>query len=187
MNKSDKNLFYDVEQRVFFINGEIEKDLIGEICFELTKLINQDNEKEKTHKDFTRKPIHIHINSVGGTIYDGWRLVSLIESSKTPIYTYCTGYAFSMGFVIFIAGHRRYMSQFGMLMYHQISGGQIGKYLDIVQGTKNYERNQNKIEQFIKSKTKISQNKLDEIKEKKIDWYIDAEEAISLCIAEELI
>lgn len=55
-----------------------------------------------------RDPIKLYINSCGGTIYDMWALIDAIQNSKTPIHTYCMGYAMSAAFDIFLAGHKRY-------------------------------------------------------------------------------
>ena len=83
--------------------------------------IQEDDEKDEKEKDYNREPIKLYINSYGGSIYDMWGLIDVILNSKTPIYTYCTGYAMSAAFKIFLAGHKRYCYKHSIFMYHQMS------------------------------------------------------------------
>ena len=111
----------DKEKRIFYINNDIDESL-GELCFDLLCLIRKDDKDEKNIKDFKRKPIRLYVQSYGGDIYSMWALIDIILSSKTPVYTYCTGYAMSAGFKIFLAGEKRFISKHAVLMYHQLSG-----------------------------------------------------------------
>lgn len=65
-----------------------------------------------------KKRIQIWINSPGGTVTEGFTIFSGILKTKTPVDTYCVGMAASMGAVIFQAGRKRIMYDFGILMFH---------------------------------------------------------------------
>lgn len=186
MSKKE-NIMIDTEQRLFYLSDEIDNTSIGTMCFNLLRLLQSDDEQEEKEKNFKRQPIKIYINSYGGTIYDMWSLIDIIINSKTPIYTYCLGYAMSAGFMIFLAGHKRFIGKNATLLYHQLSGGQIGKYTDIKQNIGEYDRVQADIEIYVINRTKISKEKIIEIREKKIDWYIHSENAIDYGIADEVI
>jgi ATP-dependent Clp endopeptidase proteolytic subunit ClpP len=69
------------------------------------------------------KRIQIYINSIGGVVDDGFNIFNAILKSKTPVDTYCVGMAASVAGVIFQAGRKRIMADYGILMYHNPSGG----------------------------------------------------------------
>ena len=146
-------------------------------------ILAEDDEKDKKEKDYERKPINIYINSGGGSIYDMWALIDIIENSKTPIHTYCTGHAMSAGFLILLAGHKRYISKNAILLYHQLSGWIKGKYADMIDDMKERERNQEDIENYVISKTNITKDTLEKIRKEKTDWFIHSEDVESLGIA----
>ena len=54
-----------------------------------------------------REPIKIYIDSPGGYLTDTFTMIDAIKLSKTPVWTICTGTAYSGGFFTFIAGHKR--------------------------------------------------------------------------------
>lgn len=176
--------YANTDERLFYLSNNINNISLGNICFNLLFLLQQDDKKEETEKNFTRKPIKIYINSFGGSVYDMWALIDIIINSKTPIHTYCTGYAMSAGFLIFLAGHKRFVTKHATLMCHQLSMWDNGKLTDMQQIMEEREENQRDIEDFILKQTKISQEKLDEIRIKKIDWFIKSSEVEKLGIAE---
>ena len=185
MNTSNiNNIYVNTDERLFYISDGIDSTSLGKICFNLLFLLKQDDKKEETEKNFTRKPIEIYINSFGGSVYDMWALIDIIVNSKTPIHTYCTGYAMSAGFLIFLAGHKRFVTKHATLMCHQLSMWDGGKLSDMQQVMEEREENQRDIEEFIIKQTVIPQSKLDDIRTKKIDWYIKSSEVKELGIAE---
>jgi ATP-dependent Clp protease protease subunit len=65
-----------------------------------------------------KKRIQIWINSVGGLVMDGYNICNAILKSSTRVDTYCLGMAASIAGVIFQTGRKRYMADYGILMYH---------------------------------------------------------------------
>lgn len=181
------NIYCNTDKRLFFISDEIDNETMGYICFNLLYLIQSDDENEEKTKNFIREPIKIHINSHGGSVYDMWSLITIMLNSKTPIHTYCTGYAMSAGFNIFLAGGKRFAGKNATFVYHQLSNRHGGKYLDIVQGMDEDTRIQNDIEKFVLSRTKIKKERIDEVREKKIDWYIHSEDFVRLGLCDEIL
>jgi ATP-dependent Clp protease protease subunit len=116
-----------------------------------------------------------------------WALIDIMINAKSPIYTYCTGYAMSAGFQIFLAGSKRFVSNHSSLLYHQMSCWRSGKYQDLVEDREEMDYLQNTIEGYVQSRTKITDKKLKEIREKKIGWYIHKDEALELGIATDVI
>lgn len=187
MKTNKENIYINTDERLFLIQDDIDNATISKVLYNIIYLIKIDNDKDSSEKNYTRKPIHIYVNSRGGYVDDMWSLIDVILSSKTPIHTYCTGYAMSAGFQIYLAGHKRFISKHAKLLYHQVSGYNWGKYLDMKQDFKDVERDQTEIIKYILSRTKITKERIDEVVEKKIDWYIYSDEAIKLGIADEII
>lgn len=65
-----------------------------------------------------KKRIQVWINSLGGDVQDGYSIYNAILKSNTPVDTYCVGMAASIAGVIFQAGRKRIMADYGILMYH---------------------------------------------------------------------
>lgn len=188
MLTSKDNVYVNNKTRTFYLSDDIDNSSIGFINSALLTLIEKDNEAERKSKgDFVRKPIKLYVNSYGGEVYDMWGLIDIIKNSETPIYTYCTGYAMSAAFVIFIAGHKRFISNHATLLYHQMSCWRSGTYQDLLEDGEERDWLQNSIESFIKGNTNIKQSKLNAVRKNKIDWYIHADKAIELGIADEII
>ena len=182
-----EDVLINLEKRLIYLSNEINNETIGKICFHLAYILQEDEENERSQIGYVRRPIQFFINSFGGSLYDMWTLVDMMLNSATPIYTYCTGYAMSSAFKIFLAGSRRFMSEHATLLYHQLSSWQGGKYQDLVELREKMDKTQKDIENYVMCRTNIKKEKLKEIREKKIDWYIYAEEAIDLGIATDII
>lgn len=79
--------------------------------------------------------INVRINSVGGSVLDGYSIVSSILNSKVECNTYVDGLAASIAGVIAVAGKKCYMMDYGTLMLHNPSGGEDKKVLNLVKDT----------------------------------------------------
>lgn len=187
MSNTADNVLINTDSRLFYISDHIDNDSIGKMCFNLLYLLKQDDDEETEKKDFKRKPIKIYINSYGGKIYDMWALIDIIEKSKTPIYTYCTGYAMSAAFEIFLAGHKRFGSRHSTFMYHQMSHYNYGKYQDLVEDREEMNFLNKSNEQYVIERTKIPEHYINEIREKKKDVYFHANTALEYGIIDEII
>lgn len=70
-----------------------------------------------------KKRIQVWINSVGGVVMDGYNICNAILKSRTRVDTYCLGMAASIAGVIFQTGRKRFMADYGILMYHNPYAG----------------------------------------------------------------
>ena len=171
------------DHRIFFLSDGIDNESIGKLCFDILTILEKDDEEEKEKKNFTRKPIKLFINSGGGEVHDMWALIDILLHSKTPIYTYVTGYAMSAAFKIFLSGSKRFVSKHSTLLYHQVRLIRCGTYQHIVDHRPEVDRIQNEIEQYVLERTNVTEEKLKEIREKQIDWFIHCDEALEYGIA----
>lgn len=179
-------LFRDNE-RVIVLTEDITESNCGELITHIIEINELDKEKEEKEKNFKRKPIKFYMNSYGGDIYVMWAIIDVIRNSKTPIYTYCTGYAMSAAFEIFLAGHKRFASKHATFMYHQLSSWNSGKLKEIKEWTKEFIRLQEMIEIYVSSTTKLSRDDLKNIRKNKEDYYIPANKALKLGIIDKII
>lgn len=81
------------------------------------------------------KSISVRINSVGGSVLDGYSIVSAMLSCKVPCNTYIDGLAASIAGVIALAGKKCYMMDYGTLMLHNPSGGNDEAVTNLVKQT----------------------------------------------------
>lgn len=164
--------------RTIYFSDDVNNESLAEICQTIILVNKTDNQIHGRSKNYIPQPIHLYINSHGGYVDDMWSLITLIEASKTPIYTYCTGYAMSAAFMIFIVGHKRFIGKHAKLMYHQLSGDTYGTYQDMQELTDECFKDYAKIKTYVMKHTKISKEKLNEVRLHKMDWYMNAQEAI---------
>lgn len=173
--------------RTLYFSNDVNNENLVEICQAIILCNKTDDIIRQRNKNYIAPAIHLYINSFGGLVDEMWNLISLIEASKTPVYTYCTGYAMSAGFMIFIAGHKRFISKHARLMYHQPSGGNFGTYQQMHEDMEETKILCKHMEEYVVSKTKIPMSRLIEVREHKVDWYIRANEAVQLGCADEVI
>ncbi|KAH7907529.1 Clp protease-domain-containing protein [Hygrophoropsis aurantiaca] len=81
----------------------------------------------------TSKPIHLYINSPGGSVTAGLAIYDTMQYVSSPIHTYCVGQACSMGSLLLAAGEKgkRHCLPNASIMIHQPSGGASGQASDI--------------------------------------------------------
>ena len=185
--QTQDNCHVNAATRTIFLGDDIDEKSMSYIQFILLGMIHSDDEKDSKEKDFERKPIKMYINSHGGSLHDMWGLVDIMLNSKTPIHTYCTGYAYSAGFKIFLAGAKRYCYKHSMFCYHQLYSWSEGKYQDLVEERELVDAWQREIEDYVANRTNLTKKLLKEIKIKKKDFYMRAEDAVEYGIVDEIV
>jgi len=81
----------------------------------------------------SKKPIHMYINSPGGSVTAGLAIYDTMQYILPPVSTWCVGQAASMGSLLLAAGSpgMRYSLPNSRIMVHQPSGGARGQATDI--------------------------------------------------------
>lgn len=79
------------------------------------------------------KPIHLYINSPGGSVTAGLAIYDTMQYISAPVHTYSLGLAASMGSLLLAAGEKgkRHCLPNASIMIHQPSGGASGQATDI--------------------------------------------------------
>lgn len=99
--------------------------LYGEVADENSEFISQGI--IKLNETTVKTPILLIIDSPGGAVFPGSKIISAIEASKRPVYTICYGTCASMAAMIHQYGTKRLMVNRSVLMFHNASGGAQGE------------------------------------------------------------
>jgi len=178
------------ERNLFFME-QVDQASISSITKKIIE-INEDDQFLTKQAEFfgfnyEPQPIKLYIDSYGGSIYQCMSLISIMENSEIPIHTICMGAAMSCGFIILISGHKRFAYKYSTPLYHQASSITFGTIKNIEEDIQETKRLQKLIEKITLDKTKISKDRLKEVYEKKIDWFMTAEEALKLSVIDEIL
>lgn len=120
------------------------------------------------------------INSPGGSVYDGFGIIDLMECSRVKIQTVAIGCVASMASLIFVAGSpgHRVMSRNAYMMTHQFSEYLEGKYHDLVAMRAHEDELHDKFIAFYKKHSTMTETQINNILLKSSDTYISAERAL---------
>ena len=135
----------------------------------------------------TLTPIKLYLSTYGGGCYEGLALYDVIEASQTPIEVVCTGKIMSMGIIVALGAKVRKGYRNTTFMIHQVSGISLGTLRDMEETVAEVSRINDMLFKVIKSKTKITEERLNQVIQQKQDWIITAEEALELGIITEII
>uniref|UniRef100_U5EFT4 ATP-dependent Clp protease proteolytic subunit n=1 Tax=Corethrella appendiculata TaxID=1370023 RepID=U5EFT4_9DIPT len=112
-----------LKERIICLMGPIHDDLSSLIVAQLLFLQSENG----------TKPIHMYINSPGGSVTAGLAIYDTMQYVKPPIATWCVGQACSMGSLLLAAGEpgMRHSLPNARIMIHQPHGGAQGQATDI--------------------------------------------------------
>lgn len=132
-----------------------------------------------------REPIKIYINSGGGDVLATLTIIDSIRNSNTPIITINTGMAYSGGFFIYIAGHKRLAYENSTFLFHEGSVGNYGDANKFNNWAEFYKKLLQKLKDITLRYTNITEEEY--IAHQKDDWWFLAEDALQCGICDEII
>lgn len=167
------DLFYlrDLKQRKLFLNTDVDQYSIADIV----KHIMQYNAEDREIPVGERKPIILYVASNGGEVDSGFELIDIIQGSKTPVYTVNLGYQYSMGFLIGLAGHKRFATQNAKFLMHDGSNFVYNSGAKAQDQMEFQKRVEERVKQYILSRSKITSEEYDS--KLRVEWYLFADEA----------
>ena len=130
-------------------------------------------------------PIHLRINSYGGSVFAAFSSIDYIMKSKTPVYTYIDGCAASAGTIMSVCGSQRFIGENSYMLVHQLSSGMWGKFQELQDDMKNSENLMKRIKEIYEEKTKIPKTKMDELLKHDLWW--DAKTCLRYGLVDEII
>lgn len=130
-------------------------------------------------------PLHLRINSYGGSVFAAFGSIDYIMKSKTPVYTYIDGCAASAGTIMSVCGEKRFMGENAYMLIHQLSSTHWGKYQELQDDMKNSDNLMKRIKEIYEAKTKIPKGKLDEMLKHDLWW--DAKTCLRYGLVDEIL
>ena len=131
-------------------------------------------------------PIHLHINSYGGSVFGAFGSIDYIMRSKTPIYTYVDGCAApSAGTIMSVCGSKRFIGENAYMLVHQLSSGLWGKYQELQDDMKNSDNLMKRIKEIYEAKTKIPKTEMDDLLKHDLWW--DAKTCLRYGLVDEIL
>ena len=174
-------------ERKLYLKENVDEKSVMPLIEAIHRINDDDAEKEKEYNGWEREPIKLYIYTYGGVCYAGFALIDAIRASKTPVHTIVLGTAMSMGIFVFNAGHKRLIGEHATLMYHDVSIS-TGMNGEMTEGLKieldEALRLQKMGSNFLMEYSLVEESMLKDYINRKADWYISAEEAIRLKIAD---
>lgn len=168
-----------LDSSVHFLVGDIDEENITD-CIKWITYENLDA-KDKT--------LTLYINSTGGSLYDAFALIDIMNGSRHAVRTIAIGSAMSAAFLILAAGSpgERYVGRNAGLMCHQFSETTEGKFHDIKATMKENEMCNARMINVLKMATGLSPSVIKRKLLPESDVYLTPDEAISLGIADKIL
>lgn len=128
--------------------------------------------------------VEVHINSCGGSVYEGFTIYNLLRNYKGGVTIYIDGIAASIAGVIAMCGAPIYMSRYAHLMIHVVSANVFGSVRDFERTMKQMLVLQSSIVKIISERTGMSEEDVSTKYMDGEDHYINAEEAQKMGLIE---
>lgn len=166
-------VFYlkDLKQRKLFLTSDIDQYSVGEIV----KHIMQYNREDAGMKIDDRLPILLYVASNGGEVDSGFELIDIIRASQTPVYTVNLGYQYSMGFLIGLAGHKRFASKNAKYLMHDGSNFVYNSGAKAQDQMEFNKRVEDRVKKYIIERSNLTEKEYDS--KLRVEWYLFADEA----------
>ena len=157
-------------------------------CFELKNMLkNMEFKMSSLHLQYKidPPPIHLHIQSQGGSLYHTLYIIDLIQNMNTPVYTYVDGFAASAATLISVVGKKRFMTKHSLMLIHQLSGSDSGKFNELQDQMNNMKVMMNIIAEIYLTHTNVTNHTLNYLLQK--DLWLDAKTCLSYGLVDEII
>ncbi len=134
-----------LEDRIIFLNGEIDDNTANLVIAQLIYLEGKDPNKD----------IFLYINSPGGSVSAGFAIYDTMNYIKCDVTTICIGLAASMGAFLLSSGAKgkRYALPNAEIMIHQPLGGAHGQASDIQIQAQHIQKTKVKLNKILSENT----------------------------------
>lgn len=162
-------------------------EVTRETIFELIMYIKEAEEENlitalKLHLDTI--PIFLHINSKGGSVFDAFNAIDVIQSCRMPIHTIVEGATASAGTLMSVVGEKRYMTKNAFMLIHQLSSVCWGKMSEIEDEFENLQELTEKIKEIYSENTKIPKKELSKLLQH--DLWLNSSKSLKYGLVDEL-
>ena len=129
-------------------------------------------------KAFKNVPINLHLNCVGGDVFEGMAIYNVLRKRTAKTTIYIEGIAASMGSVIALAGDEVIMAENSLFMIHNAWGGAMGEASEMRKTAALLEKISGEIADIYIKKTRLPYDKVQEMMDE--ETWLSAEEAFNL-------
>lgn len=173
------------ESRSIMFVGEVTEEKAAEFISALLVLAQTKDEEEERAED-----IRIFVNTYGGSAHEMFAIYDVINWCKNfcDVETIGIGKVMSAGTLILAAGTRgkRFLSQHCKVMIHAVNGGHIGELHNLQNEMEQMAELQDSYIQALSEETKMTKRQIQSLINKKINIYLDVDEAIEKGLADEV-
>jgi ATP-dependent Clp protease protease subunit len=164
--------------RIVFLGNEVDYDSANLAVAQMLYL----------EKESYEEPIHLYINSVGGSVTGGLAIYDVMQFVRCPVYTYCVGLAASIAAVILAGGSKgsRYVLPNGEILIHQPwMSGLGGQATDIEIHTRQLLHYRHRINEIL---AECTGQPIEQIqKDTDRDRYMSAEQSVEYGLVDKII
>jgi|TARA_R110002020_G_scaffold473251_1_gene702296 ATP-dependent Clp protease protease subunit len=173
------------ESRSIMFVGEVTEEKAAEFISALLVLAQTKDEEDERAED-----IKIYVNTYGGSADEMFAIYDVMNWCKEycDIQTIGLGKVMSAGTLILAAGTKgkRYLSSHCRVMIHSVNGGQVGDLHNLKNEMEQIAGLQDSYIQAMSAETNMTKRQIQTLINKKINVYLDAEEAIGKGLADEV-
>lgn len=173
------------ESRSIMFVGEVTEEKAAEFVSALLVLAQTKDEEEERAED-----IKIYINTYGGSADEMFAIYDVMNWCKQycDIETIGLGKVMSAGTLILAAGTKgkRFLSSHCRVMIHAVNGGHIGELHNLQNEMEQMAGLQDSYIQALSAETNMTKRQITSLINKKINIYLDAEQAIEKGLADEV-
>ncbi|MBO5045769.1 MAG: ATP-dependent Clp endopeptidase proteolytic subunit ClpP [Clostridia bacterium] len=165
-----------MEDRIIFLNGEIDDAVANTIVAQLIYLEGKDSSKD----------IRLYINSPGGSVTAGLAIYDTMNYIHCDVSTICVGMAASMGAFLLSSGAKgkRFALKNSEIMIHQPLGGARGQASDIKIQAEHILKIKAKLNEILAKNTGKSVEEVEMDTDR--DNYLSADEALAYGIVDQV-
>jgi len=129
-------------------------------------------------KAYKNTPISLHINCVGGDVFDGMAIYNILKKRTAETTVYIEGIAASMGSVIALAADKVVMAENSLFMIHNAWGGAMGEAKEMRKTAALLEKISGEIADIYMKKTNLPFDKVKQMMDE--ETWLNAKEAYEL-------
>jgi len=129
--------------------------------------------------------IFLHINSYGGSVFDGLAAMDTVLSCQVPVVTIIDGCCASAATFISVVGKERLIPKHGFMLIHQLSAMTWAKYRELQDENINFNKLMETIKAIYTEYTKIPAEKIAEILDH--DLWFDAQKCLEYGMVDKII
>lgn len=171
-----------MDDRTFWIDYEIDDSLL--LISKQILRINAEDQKAGFRPEL-RKPIKIYLYTNGGSLEAALNFIDVCALSETPVITVNAGRAISAGFLMLLAGHKRYALPHARAMVHRGSGGVAGTFDECESSMNDYKKLIDMTRDYILERTSIPKALYSKNKSK--DWYMYLDDQLKYGVIDAVI